>query len=58
MLKCNMTFIQYKIYVYIVFLGLNFLNHPTFVSNLKKNSHNYLLVATALFYYFYATVKN
>lgn len=53
-----MTFIQYKIYVYIVFLGLNFLNHPTFVSNLKKNSHNYLLVATALFYYFYATVKN
>lgn len=30
MLNCNMTFIQYKIYVYIVFLGLNFLNNPTF----------------------------
>lgn len=30
MLNSNMTFIQYKIYVYIVFLDLNFLNHPTF----------------------------
>ena len=30
MLNCNMTFIQYKINVYIVSLDLNFLNHTTF----------------------------